>query len=113
MRGMNPYTAYKLSADPSAHDNAMGFRTAGSDAEHRAADFIAEEMEHIGLRDVEKIPVNVDKRQFGGASLTITGTGIALYEAERAKQLTFMGEVLAEEIEDMKAFASLPADQFR
>ncbi len=69
---------YKLSTDPSMHDNAMGFRTAGSDAEHRAADFIAEEMERIGLQDVEKIPVNVDKWQFGGASLTIAGTEIAL-----------------------------------
>ena len=69
---------YKLSTDPSMHDNAMGFRTAGSDAEHRAADFIAEEMKRIGLQDVEKVPVNIDKWQFNGASLTLAGTDIAL-----------------------------------
>ncbi len=68
--------AVKLSTDKSMHDNSMGFRTAGSDAEHRAAEFIAEEMRAIGLQDVELIPVTVDKWQFNGASLTIEGTDI-------------------------------------
>ena len=63
--------AYKLSTDPSMHDNEMGFRSAGSDAEHAAADFLAEEMVRIGLQDVEKIPVTVDKWQFNSASMTL------------------------------------------
>lgn len=66
----------KLSTDKSMHDNSLGFRTAGSDAEHAAAAFIAEEMKRIGLQDVELIPVTVDKWQFNGASLTIEGTDI-------------------------------------
>ncbi len=70
--------ALTLSTDKSMHDNELGFRTAGSDAEHAAADFIAAEMERIGFTDVEKIPVTVDKWQFNGASLTIEGTDISL-----------------------------------
>ncbi|MCQ2453994.1 MAG: M28 family peptidase [Clostridia bacterium] len=70
--------AVKLSTDKSLQDNSLGFRTAGSDAEHRAAEFIAEEMRAIGLQDVELIPVTVDKWQFNGASLTIEGTDIDL-----------------------------------
>ena len=44
-----------LSTDTSMHENVLGFRTSGSDAEHRAADFIAKQMESIGLQNVEKI----------------------------------------------------------
>lgn len=43
---------YKLSTDPAYLTNEMGFRTSGSDAEHAAADFLAEEMTSIGLTDV-------------------------------------------------------------
>lgn len=67
-----------LSLDPSLHDNSLGFRTSGSDAEHRTADYLAEEMEAIGLKNVEKIPVTVDKWQYNDASLTIEGTDIDL-----------------------------------
>lgn len=67
-----------LSLDPSLHDNSLGFRTSGSDAEHRTADYLAEEMEAIGLKNVEKIPVTVDKWQYNDASLTIDGTDIDL-----------------------------------
>ena len=35
-------------------------------------------MEEIGLKDVEKIPVTVDKWQYNDASLTIDGTDIDL-----------------------------------
>ena len=68
--------ALTLSTDTSMHDNVLGFRTSGSEAEHKAADFIASEMEKIGLSDVEKIAVDVDAWQFDGASLTIAGTDI-------------------------------------
>ena len=67
-----------LSLDPSLHDNSLGFRTSGSDAEHRTADYLAEKMEEIGLKNVEKIPVTVDKWQYNDASLTIDGTDIDL-----------------------------------
>lgn len=67
-----------LSLDPSLHDNSLGFRTSGSDAEHRTADYLAEEMEAIGLKNVEKVPVTVDKWQYNDASLTIDGTDIDL-----------------------------------
>ena len=67
-----------LSLDSSLHDNSLGFRTSGSDAEHRTADYLAEEMETIGLKNVEKIPVTVDKWQYNDASLTIDGTDIDL-----------------------------------
>lgn len=67
-----------LSTDTSMHENVLGFRTSGSDAEHRAADFIAKQMESIGLQNVEKIPVTVDKWQYNDAFLTIEGTDIDL-----------------------------------
>ena len=67
-----------LSLDPPLHDNSLGFRTSGSDAEHRTADYLAEEMEAIGLKNVEKVPVTVDKWQYNDASLTIDGTDIDL-----------------------------------
>ena len=67
-----------LSTDTSLHDNSLGFRTSGSDAEHRTANYLAKEMKAIGLKNVEKIPVNVDKWQYNDASLTIEGTNIDL-----------------------------------
>ncbi|MDD4200079.1 MAG: M28 family peptidase [Eubacteriales bacterium] len=50
---------------------ACGWRTAGSDSEHACADFLAGEMEKIGLQNVEKIPTACDKFQFNGSSLKI------------------------------------------
>ena len=70
--------AYKLSTDSSMHDNEMGFRSAGSDAEHAAADFLAEEMVRIGFQDVEKVPVTVDKWQFNGASMTLADSDFSV-----------------------------------
>ena len=67
-----------LSTDTSLHDNSLGFRTSGSDAEHRTANYLAKEMKAIGLKNVEKIPVNVDKWKYNDASLTIEGTDIDL-----------------------------------
>lgn len=67
-----------LSTDTSLYDNSLGFRTSGSDAEHRTANYLVKEMKAIGLKNVEKIPVNVDKWQYNDASLTIEGTDIDL-----------------------------------
>jgi len=63
----------ELAENPLYESSSLGTRTAGSDAEHAAADFIAAEMKKIGLSGVEKVPVDVDKWQFNGASLAIAG----------------------------------------
>ncbi len=73
--------AETLAYDEEYWDNELGWRTAGSDAEHRAADFLVEEMESIGLTDVEKVGTTVDKFQFNDSSLTIEGTDIDLMPA--------------------------------
>lgn len=77
--------AYKLSEtlayDEQYWDNELGWRTSGSDAEHKTADFLAKEMKNIGLTDVEKVPVKVDKFQFNDSKLTIEGTEIDLTPA--------------------------------
>lgn len=75
--------AETLAYDPAYLSNELGWRTAGSDAEHAAADYIATEMESIGLT-VEKVPVTVDKWQFNDASLTIADTDIQIMPASYA-----------------------------
>lgn len=64
-----------LAYDQDYWDADNGWRTAGSDAEHRAADYIADVYEDIGLEEVEKVPVTVDKWQYNGASLKLTNDG--------------------------------------
>lgn len=66
--------ALNLSENQDFQSSSLGSRTAGSDAEHAAADYIATEMKAIGLKDVEKIGVDVDKWQFKDATLTINGS---------------------------------------
>lgn len=60
-----------LSYDEKYWDDSTGFRTAGSDAEHRAADYLADTFKEIGLEEVEKEPVHIDKWQFNGAEFTL------------------------------------------
>ena len=60
-----------LSYDEKYWDDSTGFRTAGSDAEHRAADYLADTFKKIGLEEVEKEPVHLDKWQFNGAEFTL------------------------------------------
>lgn len=71
----------KLAYDEEYWDCELGWRTSGSDAEHRCADFLAEEMENIGLTDVEKVATTVDKFQFNDSSFTMEGTDIDLMPA--------------------------------
>lgn len=66
--------ALELTNNENFRSSSLGSRTAGSDAEHAAADFLAEEMKAIGLQNVEKVAVDVDKWQFNDATLTIDGT---------------------------------------
>jgi LysM repeat protein len=65
--------ADQLSSDPEFFNSDLGGRNSGSDAEHRAADFLADKMAEIGLKDVSKDAFEVDKWQFNGANLTIDG----------------------------------------
>ena len=88
--------AYTLSYDETLLSNEMGWRTAGSDAEHAAADYLAEKMNEIGLQDVEKVPVTVDKWQFNDASLTIAGTEIDIMPASYATNGTDADGITAE-----------------
>ncbi|MEG0829760.1 MAG: Ig-like domain-containing protein [Anaerovoracaceae bacterium] len=52
-------------------DDHTGFITSGSDAEKRAANYLTDEFNKIGLSNVEKVPVVVDKWQFKDASLSL------------------------------------------
>ena len=88
--------AYTLSYDETLLSNEMGWRTAGSDAEHAAADYLVEKMNEIGLQDVEKVPVTVDKWQFNDASLTIAGTEIDIMPASYATNGTDADGITAE-----------------
>ena len=87
--------AETLAYDEAYLSNALGWRTAGSDAEHAAADYIAAEMESIGL-EVEKVPVTVDKWQFNDASLTVDGTDINIMPASYAATGTDAEGITAE-----------------
>ncbi len=73
--------AYELGYNMDLADNELGWRTSGSDAEHKTADYLMEEMKKIGLVDVEKVGAPVDKFQFNDSSLTIEGTDIDLMPA--------------------------------
>lgn len=66
-------TTYDLAYDEDLYTNEIGFRNSASDAEHKAADYLVEKMEELGLEDIEKIPVTVDKWQFNSASLKVDG----------------------------------------
>lgn len=72
--------AHRLATDLHLHNNATyGGRQAGSDAEHAAADYLADEMRRIGLSDVEKAAAKCDKWQFNGASFTVNGKEYPVY----------------------------------
>ncbi len=77
--------AYKLAEtlayDEQYWDNKLGWRSAGSDAEHKTADFLVKEMKNIGLTNVKKVGTKVDKFQFNDSGLTIEGTEIDLMPA--------------------------------
>lgn len=92
--------AETLAFDEKYLSNALGWRTAGSDAEHRAADYLADKMREIGLTDVEKVAINVDKWQFNDASLTIAGTDVDIMPASYATNGTGP-EVITAEIVDV------------
>ncbi|MBR0598914.1 M28 family peptidase [Sinanaerobacter chloroacetimidivorans] len=65
--------ALELSTNPKYMSSSIGSRTAGSDAEHAAADYLLSEMKRLGLAETEKVATDVTKWQFNGASLTFAG----------------------------------------
>lgn len=65
--------ALELSTNPKYLSSSLGTRTAGSDAEHAAADYLLEEMKKIGLVETEKTAADVTKWQFNDATLTFSG----------------------------------------
>lgn len=95
---------YKLAYDEQL-GGECGYRTAGSDYEHKAADYLAKEMKRIGLSDVEKLPVTVDKWQFDSSSLTIAGTDINLTPASYAQTGTAPQGITAEIVNVGTGFA--------
>lgn len=54
----------------------MGWRSAGSEAEHKCADYLAEQMQKLGLEDVEKVGTSCDLFQFNNSSLKIEGSKV-------------------------------------
>lgn len=77
--------AYKLTEDLAYNEDLvdcpLGWRSAGSDAEHRTADYLLEEMEKIGLENVDKVGTKCDKFQFNGSKMTIADTDIDIMPA--------------------------------
>ena len=65
--------AVELAENPQFRSSSLGSRTAGSDAEHAAALWLAEQMQDIGLTDIELVGVPCDKWQFNGASIQLVG----------------------------------------
>lgn len=65
--------ALELSTNTKYLSSSIGSRTAGSDAEHAAADYLLAEMKKLGLAETEKVATDVTKWQFNGASLTFEG----------------------------------------
>ena len=102
---------YELAYNMDLADDKTGFRTAGSDAEHKTADYLANEFKKIGLADVTKEAVTVDKWQFNEAYMTLnyknkSGEAKTLkiddmvsYAAQGTKQLG--GDYSSLEIADM------------
>ncbi|MDR1733787.1 MAG: M28 family peptidase [Oscillospiraceae bacterium] len=65
--------AVEVSEGEAYRDNVLGDRQAGSDAEHATAEKIEAVMKEIGLADVTKDPVTVDRIQANGSTLVIEG----------------------------------------
>lgn len=70
---------HDLSLDLATNPNIADFslwRTAGSDGEHLAADYLVNKMAEIGLQNIEKKGLPCDKFQFNYSRLRIAGTDI-------------------------------------
>jgi len=71
--------AVEIIESPEYNDNELGDRQAGSDAEHKTAERLEAEMKAIGLQQVTKEPVTVDRIQANGSRLSLGDTEIILH----------------------------------
>ena len=79
-----------LSFDDRFFSNKWGMRHAGSDAEKKTADFLADEMKSIGLKNVDKVEVLTDKWQEDEVTFTLgekKGTGTGAIETLNVDQI--------------------------
>ncbi|MGM9638097.1 MAG: PA domain-containing protein, partial [Butyricicoccaceae bacterium] len=103
--------ALELTTNPDFFNSAQGGRNAGSDAEHAAAQYLADVMTGIGLQDVEKVAADCDRWQFNGARLTVDGADYAVYSYATAStppdgltaELVYAGKGTMWDYEDIDA----------
>ncbi|MGI6722521.1 MAG: M28 family peptidase [Anaerovoracaceae bacterium] len=74
-------TTETMAYDKDYWDNDLGWRSAGSDAEHKMAGYLEKEMKDIGLQSVEQVGTPCDKFQFNGSSFKLSGTDIDIEPA--------------------------------
>ncbi len=113
MEAVSPDYAYdialELTTNPEFFNSELGGRTAGSDAEHAAADYLASVMEEIGLSNVEKVAASCDRWQFNGASFTVDGKEYPVYSYATAStppegitaEVVYAGKGTAWDYEDL------------
>lgn len=88
--------ALELSTNTKYLSSSIGSRTAGSDAEHAAADYLLAEMKKLGLAETEKEATDVDKWQFNDASLTFKGDEKVIFPHSYATASTPADGITAE-----------------
>ena len=99
--------ALELSTNPDFFNSRLGGRTAGSEAEHIAADYLAGVMEEIGLANVEKVAADCDLWQFNDAAFTVDGKSYDVYSYATAAttgitaELVYVGEGTMWDYEDL------------
>ena len=108
MEAVSPDYAYnialELTTNPEFFNSELGGRTAGSDAEHAAADYLAGVMEEIGLSNVEKVAAPCDRWQFNGASFTVDGVSYPVYSYATASitaEVVYAGKGTMWDYEDL------------
>ncbi|MBN2050335.1 MAG: M28 family peptidase [Spirochaetales bacterium] len=72
MEAVDTAYGYELALSMNQFVNSeLGGRQAGSDAEHKAADYLVQKMKEIGLSDVQKEEFRCDKWQFNESTLKV------------------------------------------
>lgn len=129
--GMEPFKAFAEQIDPGyakqtaaklatfGDDPVLGFRSAGSPAEHEAAEWLMSEMKAIGLENVTRDEVKVDGWTFKGANVTFTdadgsertidlgGYQTTIVAKDEKVPLVYAGTGTAAEYEDLDAGGKL------
>lgn len=79
------YSAVFLSENNDFLSSRLGGRNAGSDAEHAAADWLANEMKRMGFQDVSKDAAECDLWSNEGATFTVNGKEYPVYSYATAE----------------------------